>query len=220
MSFGATLGLAIPAAAAAAAGGVTIAGSEIGYQVVSKRKQKIAQEACDKDKEAVEEVKRISAAMAVQIEALRERHPNMSDESFVAAFMKAARISQRGGSAVWSAYKLVDGAVDVGRTAAAGAKIGASGARVAWAGLSTPLRVVSVVDVVFDSVDIATMLKASYDVHQHKKGNSMSNAACALGELIKELEKERNQIRDFSAASRSHYNEPSALYALEVIMAQ
>ena len=39
-------------------------------------------------------------------------------------------------------------AVDVGRTAAAGAKIGASGARVAWAGLSTPLRVVSVVDVV------------------------------------------------------------------------
>ena len=51
VSFGATLGLAIPAAAAAAAGGVTIAGSEIGYQVVSKIKQKIAQEACDKDKE-------------------------------------------------------------------------------------------------------------------------------------------------------------------------
>ena len=92
--------------------------------------------------------------MAVQIEALRERHPNMSDESFVAAFMKAARISQRGGSAVWSACKLVDGAVDVGRTVTAGAKIGASGARVAWAGLSTPLRVVSVVGVVFDVVTL------------------------------------------------------------------
>ena len=60
VTFGASLGLTIAGSILAASGGLTIAGADIGYQVVSHQDLKQAQKALDFDREKMEKAKKVT----------------------------------------------------------------------------------------------------------------------------------------------------------------
>ena len=125
----------------------------------------------------------------------------MTRETICEILCDCVRFGKACAKALWSGYKIVDGAFDVGRTiATATGKSAASAAHTTvWAGLSSTKQVVSVVgaamDVVFIPVDLYVMIKAAVDVHKYKKtGKSNSDVAKKIGELIKQLEEHRDEL--------------------------
>ena len=83
----------------------------------------------------------------------------------------------------------------IGRTiksAVVAVRAGGAGARTAWAGLSTATRALgifgAVLDVVTIPMDVAVMVKSSYDIHMHKQGKSNSTRAKNVQEIIDELQ--------------------------------
>jgi len=198
----------IAGAAIGAAGGTTIAGAEIGYYAVSNGKLKDAQKACESDRELMMECKELQEKF-FQSEA---RMRGVSVSYIRGAWNAIAKRASEGRlvtsipRASYCSYKGIDAAFEVGRTTssaiAAGSRAGTAVARTAWAGASTLARVVSVVGVVFDvaliPIDIGVMIKASYDVHQYRTtGESNSNVAKDIGNLIRDLELNKDAIQDF-----------------------
>lgn len=83
----------------------------------------------------------------------------------------------------------------------------------AWADLGTAAHVGGVVGVVFDVVSIpvnlAVMLKVSYDIQQYKtKGKSNSAVAKRIGELIKQLDDHCDLLTaEYSKTNKENFGE-------------
>ena len=195
-TFGTSLALTAAGTVLSAAGGVTIAGSDIGYLVVSQTDLKRAQELLDVDREMMERAKKLDSELAKQLDSLESEYPSLRRENILAMLLHCRAIPK----AMWCSYKVIDGAFDIGKLATTFTSIGKAGAKTTvWAGLGTARRVVGIVGVVFDAafipVDIAVMIKSSMDVHNYKTtGESNSDAANKIGELITKLEKHTDDL--------------------------
>ena len=198
VTFGASLGVTIPGAILAASGGVTVAGAEIGYQVKSKGKLKEANRACSSDLRLMKELGQLGERFGILLRSLAERYETTEENVF-----QLLKIARPIGGGAYNTYKFIDGFADVGRTiqvAAIAGRVGQATAHTAWAGLSTAARVFGVTGVVFDvvfiPVDLAVLIKSSYDVHKYKngKGKSASNNAASVQKIISDLEEHRDSI--------------------------
>lgn len=201
VTFGASLGLTIAGTVMAAAGGVTLAGSEIGYQVVSYQNIKQAQAALDNDRKEMEKTKNLDEKLGKHIESLSDKYPSIPRTSIIEALKHAVKFGKPSAKALWGGYKIIDGAYDAGTTAFDLAKNGAQASHATvWAGLNTVTQVIGVTGVAFNvaflPIDLVVMIKAAVDVHKYKtKGESNSAAAKKIGELIKKLEQHRDELR-------------------------
>lgn len=169
VTFGTSLVLTIAGTTLAAGGGITIAGADIGYLVVSQQDLKRAQEALDVDREMMEKAKKLQKDLIQLLDSLVTKYPTFQREDVLTMVQRCWQYGNSARKVVWSGYKLVDGVVDVGKaavtTATSIAKTGArAGQSTVWAGLSTASRVAGVVGVVFDAafipVDLGFMIKA------------------------------------------------------------
>ena len=198
---GLSLGLTVAGAVLSAAGGVTAAGANIGYLAVSTLDLKHARMAVETDQEMMEKAKKLNDELAKIVDSLAKKYPTVTRETIYAMLHDCVKFGKAYAEVLWSGYKMVDGAFDVGRTiATATGKSAASAARTTvWAGLSTTKRVVSVVgavfDVVFIPVDLYVMIKTSIEIHKFKTtGESNSDVAKTIGKLIKQLEEHRDEL--------------------------
>ena len=192
VTFGASLGVAIPGAILTASGGVTVAGAEIGYQVVSNSKLKEANRACSNDRKLMEELGQLGEEFGKTLSSLAERYETTEENVF-----QLLKIAQPG---AYNTYKFIDGFAGVTRTiqaAATAVRVGQATARTALVGSTRVFGVAGVVfDAVFIPVDLAVMIKSSYDVHKYKngEGTSASNHAATVQKLIIDLEKHRDSL--------------------------
>ena len=202
-TFGASLGFTVAGTVLSAAGGVTAAGADIGYLVVTQHNFKHVQMALDTDREMMEKAKRLNDELATLLDSLAVRYPTIPQEDTFTILHQCQRFGKPAAKAMWSGYKLIDGAFDIGKTVATVAGATKAGAKVShrtvWSGLSTAKKVVGVVGVVFDVVfipiDLLVMVKAAIDVHKYEtQGESNSVAAEEIGKLIKQLEQHRDQL--------------------------
>ena len=201
VTFGVSLGLLIPGAALACLGGATIAGAEIGYLAVSKTKLKDANSAYKADIELVMEFKELREKFCKQLDSLAKKHNSTREK--ILAFVLHGWNSKSAGRAFYSTYKTIDGIFEVGKAFGSWIKFGGVAGRTVWSAASTVTRVIGVVGVAFDVVsipiDLGVMLKSAYDVHKYKtKGESNSNVAKEIGQLIKDLEKNRDELQKHS----------------------
>ena len=188
VTFGASLGFLIPGGILATAGGVTLAGAEIGYYVVSKSMLEAAEKACESDRKLMLELKSLGDKFEELLSSLTEKYK--TKESLIERIL----VGKTAVTGFIKLCKFIDGFYDVLRTvksAVVAARLGA-GARTVWAGLSTTTRALGIIgavcDVVFIPVDIAVMVKSSYDIHMHKQGKSNSTRAKSVQETIDELQ--------------------------------
>ena len=203
-TFGASLGLLIPGAVIAGAGGVTIAGAELGYLAVSQTKLQDAKNACKADRQLMIEVKELGDKFFKQIDFLAEKH-NSTWEKMI-AFVNYSWNSKSGVRALYGGYKSIDAIFEAGKatiTAVKAARVAAVAGRTVWSTLSTTGRVIGAAGAIFDflfiPVDLAVMVKSAYDVHKYKtEGESNSNVAKEIGELIKALDNNRDDLQKFS----------------------
>ena len=203
VTFGASLALTVIGATMSAAGGITLAGADIGYLVVSQMDLKQAQKVLDVDREMMEKAQKINEKLDKLLESLEEKYPTIPKEGIWQMVRHCWQYGKPAGKALWSGYKLIDGTFDVARTtmtvisaAKTGAKVGGT---TLWVGLSTAKRVAGVVGVAFDAVfipvDLAFMIKAAVDVHKYREtGESNSAVAKTIGDLITKLEQHRDQV--------------------------
>ena len=211
--------LGVTGAVIAGAGSVTVGGAEIGYLAVSQLNIKHAQAACDTDREAMQEAKNLHEKLTSCIESLQKKHPRFSEEDILAMVIKTVKYGVPAAKGMFSSYKLVDAVWEVGRSIFTAVEIATSttkvGARTAWAGLNTGTRIASSVSVVFDiavlPIDLIILIKSAYDVHKYKGGKGTSNSAAAekIGELIKNLEQnkaEMKKIEEEFAAAKPDFN--------------
>ena len=200
VTFGTSLVFTVIGASLSAAGGLTLAGADIGYLVVSQLDLKNAQKVLDVDREMMEKAKKLNEKLVGLLDSLAERFPSIPKADIWQILHQCWEYGKPAGKALWHGYKLIDGSTDIARTAVTIASTAKTGARTTvWAGLSTAKHVANVVgvvlDVVFIPVDLAFMLKASYDVHKYKTtGKSNSAAAKKLGEFITQLEEHRDKV--------------------------
>ena len=203
-TFGASLGLLIPGAALAGAGGVTIAGAELGYLAVSETKLEDAKDACKADRQLMIEVKELGDTFFKQLDFLAEKH-NSTWEKMI-ALIHYSWNSRSGVRALYGGYKSIDAIFEAGKAAISAvkaARVAAVAGRTAWSALSTTGRVIgaagAIFDFVFIPVDLAVMVKSAYDVHKYKtEGESNSNVATEIGELIKTLDNNQDDLQEFA----------------------
>jgi hypothetical protein len=214
VTFGASLGIGIPGTALAAAGGLTLAGADIGYFIQSSKNLKKAQKACNTDRETINRVQRLHAILNDNVEGLASRHSSIPKENIWTILRFSLNIARPAGRGLWNGYKLIDTLFEGGKaviTAVDLAKVGGQiGRRALWSGLSTTSRVLGIVGVVFDAalipVDLAFMIKSAYDVHKYKKtGKSNSNAAAKVGKIISELRRNQAQLVELYEALGGDY---------------
>lgn len=82
VTFGASLGLTIAGTILAAGGGLTIAGADIGYLVVSQQDLKRAQEALDVDREMMEKAKKLQKELVQLLDSLVNKYPTSNTKIF------------------------------------------------------------------------------------------------------------------------------------------
>ena len=201
VTFGASLGLLIPGALIGAAGGVTLAGAEIGYQVVASQAFKAAKLACEQDRQLLLEVKELNDKFFKDIKNLAGKHRTTQEN--ILKYLNLARSLGRG---AYCSYKGIDAIFEIGRTGFAAARVAGSLGRTVWATASTAARVVGIAAVVFDvallPVDLAIMFKAAHDVHTYKTtGKSKSNVANEIAELLEKLKENRKEMEKFQHGS-------------------
>ena len=194
VTLGASLGFTATGFILFAVGGVTAAGADVRHRVVSQHNFKHVQMALDTDREMMEKAKRLDDELATLLDSLVVRYPTIPQDDISTILHQCQRFGKLAAKAMWSGYKLIDGAFDIGKTVATVADVTKAGVKV-----STAKRVVGVVDVVFDVVSIPinpfVMVKAATDVHKYKtQGESNSAAAEKIGKLIKQLEQHRDQL--------------------------
>ena len=205
VTLGTSLGLSIAGGALAAAGGVTIAGAELGYHFVSKGTLEKAQEACDNDRRKMDTLGQQWDNFKRMLGVLADKHDFTIDVVFeiIKSLWKVGKPAIIG---AYNSYNLIKTGINAGQIAYRAATIGkaaAIGTRTALSGLSTAAKVLRVgpvvVNAVFIPVDLLVMLKSAYDVHKYKTGKgSNSDVAEKIGNLINCLENHKWQIkRDF-----------------------
>ena len=190
VTFGASLGLLIPGATIAGTGGVALAGARIGYLAISQTKLKDANNACKADRELMRKVKELGEKCFNKLDFLAKKHNSTWEKMFV--FIRHHWSSKSGFRATHGGYKTVDAISGV--AAVAGHTV--------WSTLSTVGQVVCVGGTIFDAalipVDLVVMFKSAYDIHQYKtKGESNSNVAKDIGQVITDLENNRDELQKF-----------------------
>ena len=208
VTLGASLVLTVAGAVLAAAGGATIGGAEIGYLVVSRKKLKETENACDESNKAMDDLKDSSEEFSKYLQLLSNKHPTFTEENIFHLLRQAWNFSEPTFKTFYSGYKLIDGVTDIGRNALAvtntvrTVRAGVqAGARTVYAGLGTFGRVFSiggvVLDVVFIPIDIAVLVKSAYDVHKYSEnGKSNSAAASNIDSIIKQLEENKENLEE------------------------
>ena len=187
----------------AGAGGVTIAGAEIGYLAISQTKLQDANNACKADRQVMMEVKELGEKFFEQLDFLAEKHNSTWEKMFV--FVRNSWNSRSGIRALYGGYKTIDGVFEAGKaviSAVKAARVAAVAGHTVWSTLSTTGRVIgaagAIFDVVFIPVDLVVMVKSAYDVHKYKtKGESNSNVAKEIGKLIKALDNNQDDLQKF-----------------------
>lgn len=206
-TFGVGFGLAIAGGALAAAGGVTIAGSQIGYHIVSSTTGKNAQMAMDNDTKAAAAIEEYGAKLDKQLESLAKKYKTTKDGVFMRLkhyiqygtlpknALMIAYNTGKGTDVVLDGVKTATRAISLGRTAATGTRLTATGLKT----VAGVFRVGSVaLDVIFIPIDLGVMFKAAYDVHQYKKtGESNSNVAIQIKEMIDQLKENKKLMKKF-----------------------
>ena len=183
-TFGASLGLLIPGAVIAGAGGVAIIGAEIGYLAISQTKLRDANNACKADREQMIEVKELGEKFFKQLDFLAKKLNSTWEKIFV--FVRHSWSSRNGLKALYGGYKAIDAVFEAGKVVGSAIKA----ARIAAVGGRT---------VALLPVDLAVMVKSAYDVHKYRtEGESNSNVAKEIGQLIKDLEINRDELQKFS----------------------
>ena len=216
VTLGASLGLSIAGGLLAAAGGVIIAGAEIGYYAVSRNTLKQAQNACDVDRDLMKKVENNGKKFTSCIESLAKKHNTSSDVVYeIIKFMwqGGVNVGIKVTKGLYCGYKLFDGVADAGRVAYRAVKVGktaALGARMTFTGLRSVTGIARVsfvaLDVVFIPIDLAVMMKSAYDVHKYRTGQG-SNSAVAneIGKLISDLEEHEQKMKDNLKELESSY---------------
>ena len=115
--------------------------------------------------------------------------------------------SRSGVRALYGGYKSIDAIFEAGKAAISAvkaARVAAVAGRTAWSALSTTGRVIGAAGAIFDffvfiPVDLGVMVKSAYDVHKYKtEGESNSNVAKEIGELIKTLDNNQDDLQKFA----------------------
>lgn len=206
-TFGAGFGLVIAGGALAAAGGVTIAGSQIGYHIVSSTTGKNAQMAMDNDTKAAAAIEEYGAKLDKQLESLARKYKTTKDGVFMHLkhyirhgtlpknFFMIGYNTGKGTDVVLDSAKTAARAISLGRTAVTGTRLTATGLKT----VAGVFRVGSVaLDVIFIPIDLGVMFKAAHDVHKYKNtGESNSDVAIKIGQMIDQLEKNQKLMEKF-----------------------
>lgn len=206
-TFGAGFGLAAAGGALAAAGGVTIAGSQIGYHIVSSTTGKNAQMAMDNDTKAAAAIEEYGAKLDEQLESLAKKCKTTKDGVFVCVkhYIQHGSLPKnvfmigyntgRGTEVVLDSAKTAARAISFGKAAATGTRLTATGLKT----VAGVFRVGSVaLDVIFIPIDLGIMFKAAHDIHKYKTtGESNSNVAIQIGEMIVQLKKNQKLMENF-----------------------
>ena len=196
VTFSASLVLNIAGGTIMAAGGTTIAGADIGYYAVSKGKLDDANSACFNDREQMKELKQLGENFEKLLGSLAEKYETTEKNVFESLKQTSREVYNTTKpviNGIYSPYKLVDGVFSAGRViATTSTHAGQAMGPTMIAGLGVAARVMGVASVVFDVVlipmNLAVMIKASYDVHMYyKNGTSNSNRATTVQGLISDL---------------------------------
>ncbi len=190
VTFGASLGLGIAGGVVAAAGGVAIAGAEIGYTVKSKKKLNKINGKCENDTELMQHLHESGEKLDKLMKLLSERYRTSPDSLFELLHHST------------TSSNVLNGFIHTGRiakTATSTARALLAGTRTVWASLRPAIRVFGVVsvaiDIVFIPIDIGVLVKSAYDVHKYKKGKSNSNVAEEIQKLINNLTEHRDKLK-------------------------
>ena len=209
VTLGTSLGLTVIGAALAAAGGVTIGGAEIGYLAVYRKKLKEAEKACSDDNNEMQNIEIQHREFCDHLNSLVDKHPKFTKEAIFHLLRYTWESTEPTVKTFYTGYKLIDGAVDVGRNAVAvtssfrsSVRVGVqTGARTVYVGLGTVGRVFSIgsvaLDILFIPIDIAVLAKSAHDVHKYKK-TKVSNSAAAknIASILDQLEKNKGVLEN------------------------
>ena len=206
-TFGVGFGLAAAGGALAAAGGVTIAGSQIGYHVVSSTTCKNAQMAMDNDSKAAAAIEEYGAKLDEQLESLAKKYKTTKDGVFMRLkhYIQYGTLPKNVLTFGYSTGRVTDITLDSVKTATRAISLGraaAPGTRLTATGLKTVAGVFRVggvaLDVIFIPIDLGVMFKAAHDVHKYKTtGESNSNVAIKIGEMIDQLKENKKLMEKF-----------------------
>ena len=158
VTLGASLPLLVAGAIIAGAGGTVIAGADIGYAIVSKRRMKELEILWQKDTEQTEHV-------ADKIKQCGN-HPDMFGELWKSKVQGMASTSKT----------LAVSAFDASRIGSTAARASLRIAAIAASAVGT---VVVAFDTLLIPIDIATMAKAAFDIHKYEGGKGVSNSKIA-----------------------------------------